>query len=128
MTMEVQRVNCATGDEESYSLTVEQEEEWRAYVPEDIEQIKGQQRGELARVQAANMLETDWIMNPPPDTDQGTLTQIENNIDGWTTFRQVLRALPILVIDDPTQINWPPHPIRPVCAMTPPPDFLVESN
>ena len=97
-----------------------------AYVyPEPLtpEQIEAQ-RDEAEYVRVANVNETDWIITPPSDTPASILVQINNNLPGWQTFRQDLRALPVQTIPLPADLVWPAHPLRPYPALTPPPDFV----
>ena len=114
-------VDCETGEvtTETQDATADNE------LAQDQAAVRiARQRATLENVQVANTNETDWIIHPPSDTPANILTQIQNNLPGWQTFRQQLRALPILTIEDPTMIVWPTHPIRPATALTPPPDFL----
>lgn len=83
-----------------------------------------EQRAEAETVRVANTNETDWIITPPPDTPTDIRNQINNNLTGWQTFRQNLRALPIQTIRDPADLVWPTHPIRPYTALTPQPAFV----
>lgn len=118
-------IDCETGESVHVPLTPEEEAALDQAQAQAATLSVADMRIELENVQVANITETDWIIAPPSDTPADILSQINNNLAGWQTFRRDVRALPIKTVDDPTTIVWPSHPIRPATALTPPPAFLA---
>jgi hypothetical protein len=118
-------IDCTTGDTATVPLTPEEQAAIdQAYATSETQRI-ADQRAEAEHVRVANTNETDWIITPPPDTEQNILNQIANNLPAWQTFRQNLRALPVQTITDPQDLVWPVHPVRPYTALTPQPPFVT---
>lgn len=84
--------------------------------------VPGQQWEQIRTVRDTQLIQTDWIIDPPADVDQATRDLILANQPGWNNFRRALRALTNQT-SDPTKVVWPTPPPQPPCRLAPPPIF-----